>query len=66
MAKAAEIPTFKCVSCGGGGTDKTTFVKRHMTGEFEKKYLAILEVEFDPIVFRPGDGQKKFVGLCLT
>ena len=23
---------------GDGGTGKTTFVKRHRTGEFEKKY----------------------------
>src|SRR5690242_13727525 len=24
---------------GDGGTGKTTFVKRHLTGEFEKKYI---------------------------
>lgn len=24
---------------GDGGTGKTTFVKRHATGEFEKKYI---------------------------
>lgn len=24
---------------GDGGTGKTTFVKRHITGEFEKKYV---------------------------
>ena len=24
---------------GDGGTGKTTFVKRHCTGEFEKKYV---------------------------
>uniref|UniRef100_A0A1A9UGS5 Uncharacterized protein n=1 Tax=Glossina austeni TaxID=7395 RepID=A0A1A9UGS5_GLOAU len=38
-AEAAEISTFKWVSCGDSGTDKTTFVKRYMTEEFEKKYL---------------------------
>ncbi len=28
----------KC-TVGDGGTGKTTFVKRHLTGEFEKKYV---------------------------
>ena len=32
-------PTFKLVLVGDGGVGKTTFVKRHLTGEFEKKYV---------------------------
>ncbi len=27
---------------GDGGTGKTTFVKRHVTGEFQKRYLRTL------------------------
>jgi GTP-binding nuclear protein Ran len=36
---------------GDGGTGKTTFVKRHRTGEFEKKYIATQGVDVHPLVF---------------
>ena len=59
---------------GDGGVGKTTFVKRHLTGEFEKKYVATLGVEVHPlkfhtnrgpIIFNVWDtaGQEKFGGL---
>ena len=42
MASGDGVPTFKLVLVGDGGTGKTTFVKRHLTGEFEKKYVGKL------------------------
>lgn len=32
-------PEFKCVLVGDGGVGKTTYVKRHETGDFEKVYV---------------------------
>jgi GTP-binding nuclear protein Ran len=69
-----NIPMFKLILVGDGGVGKTTFVKRHLTGEFEKKYIATLGVEVHPlkffstrgpIIFNIWDtaGQEKFGGL---
>eukprot|EP01088_Endostelium_zonatum_P016518 TRINITY_DN449_c0_g1_i1.p1 TRINITY_DN449_c0_g1~~TRINITY_DN449_c0_g1_i1.p1 ORF type:complete len:223 (-),score=50.91 TRINITY_DN449_c0_g1_i1:131-799(-) len=69
-----QVPTFKLVLVGDGGVGKTTFVARHLTGEFRKKYIATLGVEvhplefttnYGPIVFNCWDtaGQERFGGL---
>jgi len=69
-----EAVAFKLVLVGDGGVGKTTFVKRHMTGEFEKKYVATLGVEVHPLDFTTNRGpitfnvwdtagQEKFGGL---
>ncbi len=65
---------FKVVLVGDGATGKTTFVKRHISGEFEKKYVATLGVEVRPLPFYTNKGrvmlnvwdtagQEKFGGL---
>merc|ERR1712080_486417 len=69
-----QIPEFKLVLVGDGGTGKTTLVKRHLTGEFEKKYIPTLGVEVHPLKFSTNcgnlcfnvwdtAGQEKFGGL---
>jgi len=66
--------TFKIILVGSGGVGKTTYVKRHLTGKFEKKYIATLGVEvhqlsfstnYGKVVFNIWDtaGQEKFGGL---
>eukprot|EP00871_Galdieria_phlegrea_P005688 jgi/Galph1/611/GphlegSOOS_G5401.1 len=69
-----NVPAFKIILVGDGGVGKTTFVKRHLSGEFEKKYIATVGVEVHPlkfhtnrgpIIFNVWDtaGQEKFGGL---
>ena len=52
-----QIPTFKLVLVGDGGVGKTTFVKRHISGEFEKRYIATVGVEVHPLKFTTTHGQ---------
>merc|ERR1719316_734924 len=74
QAVQQDVPQFKCLLVGDGGVGKTTFVKRHVTGEFEKKYVATIGVEVHPLPFDTNRGricfnvwdtagQEKFGGL---
>lgn len=60
MVDQVQVPEFKLVLIGDGGVGKTTFVKRHLTGEFEKKYIATLGVEVHPMPFFTNHGQVLF------
>lgn len=68
------LATHKIVFVGDGGVGKTTFLKLHQTGEFEKKYIATMGVDVTPLPFstNKGDltlniwdcaGQEKFSGM---
>ena len=39
------IPAFKLIVEGDDGVGKSTFIKRHLTGEFEKKYMGMLAID---------------------
>lgn len=56
----SNVAVFKLALVGDGGTGKTTFVKRHISGEFEKKYVATIGVEVHPLVFSTNYGQIQF------
>ena len=47
---------FKIALVGDAGVGKTTFMKRHLTGEFERKYVPTLGVEVHPLTFHTNRG----------
>ena len=54
------VPQFKCLLVGDGGVGKTTFVKRHITGEFEKYYKPTNGVNVHPLSFNTSRGRLCF------
>lgn len=60
MDPAVPSVEFKLVLIGDGGVGKTTFVKRHLTGEYEKRYIATVGVEVHPLRFSTSRGNVIF------
>ena len=59
-SQSTSIPEIKCILIGDGGVGKTTYVKRMVSGEFEKKYVATLGVVVYPLKFTTNMGEIQF------
>ncbi len=57
MVDSQIITEFKLMLAGDGGTGKTTFVNRQLTGKFEEKYIATLGVQVHSITFNTNRGK---------
>jgi len=56
----AKVPTFNLILVGETCTGKTTFIKRHTTGEFEKKYNPTLKSQVHRLTFYTNLGKIVF------
>nr|P41914.1 RecName: Full=GTP-binding nuclear protein Ran; AltName: Full=GTPase Ran; AltName: Full=Ras-like protein TC4 [Tetrahymena pyriformis]BAA04849.1 Ran/TC4 [Tetrahymena pyriformis] len=58
--KQDVVAEFKLVLVGDGGVGKTTFVTRHQTGEFEKRYIATQGVNVSNMILHTTKGAIRF------
>ena len=54
------VAVFKLIIMGDGGVGKTTFVKRHRTGEFQKAYVPTKGVDVCNMDFSTSHGKIRF------
>jgi GTP-binding nuclear protein Ran len=52
--------SWKLIVIGDGGTGKTTFIRRHLSGEFEKRYVPTVGAEVHPLKFHTSRGVVNF------
>ena len=60
MDPSQPIANFQVVIIGDGGVGKTTFVKRHISGEFQKPYIPTKGAEVSHIDFTTNRGKLRF------
>ena len=60
MNNAEPVATFKVVVIGDGSVGKTTFIKRHLTGEFQKPYIPTQGADVYPLDFMTNHGKIRF------
>jgi len=44
-----DMPRFKCLLVGSGGVGKTSFVRRHIAGEFNRRYVPTMGMNIHPM-----------------
>lgn len=54
--KMSEPATYKVVLLGSGGCGKTTWIRRHISGQFVPTYFPTVGVEVHPITFKTSEG----------
>jgi GTP-binding nuclear protein Ran len=55
-----SVRSFKIMVDGMAGVGKTSFIKRHKTGEFSKEYLPTMGVDVTPLAFNTTSGEIVF------